>query len=69
MDQLLKFMGLFYLFMWGRISQMPIWLLKYFVKGYREEYLRPDAPSYIQPLPGYSAPPNNTPKFSNEQLM
>jgi hypothetical protein len=39
--------------------------------GFREEYLRPDSPSYIQPIPGQTRPPatQNAPKFSNEQLM
>ncbi|KAI3415600.1 hypothetical protein GPALN_005202 [Globodera pallida] len=44
-------------------------LLKFM--GYREEFLRPDAPSYLKPTPGNTRPPPPTeqPKFSNEQLM
>uniref|UniRef100_A0A1I8B945 Astacin domain-containing protein n=1 Tax=Meloidogyne hapla TaxID=6305 RepID=A0A1I8B945_MELHA len=45
-------------------------LLKFM--GYREEFLRPDAPSYIQPISDNSKNsqlPKNSPKFSNEQLM
>uniref|UniRef100_A0A914H0C9 Uncharacterized protein n=1 Tax=Globodera rostochiensis TaxID=31243 RepID=A0A914H0C9_GLORO len=44
-------------------------LLKFM--GYREEFLRPDAPSYLKPTPGSTRPPPSTeqPKFSNEQLM
>ncbi|KAF7640263.1 Astacin domain-containing protein, partial [Meloidogyne graminicola] len=42
-------------------------LLKFM--GYREEFLRPDAPSYIQPIISDNSIPKNTPKFSNEQLI
>ncbi|KAL3096058.1 hypothetical protein niasHS_005817 [Heterodera schachtii] len=44
-------------------------LLKFM--GFREEFLRPDAPSYLKPIPasGRPSPPSTQPKFSNEQLM
>nr|CAD2179216.1 unnamed protein product [Meloidogyne enterolobii] len=47
-------------------------LLKFM--GYREEFLRPDAPSYIQLITDNNSKNTqqllkNTPKFSNEQLM
>uniref|UniRef100_A0A914HR59 Peptidase M12A domain-containing protein n=1 Tax=Globodera rostochiensis TaxID=31243 RepID=A0A914HR59_GLORO len=39
--------------------------------GFREEFLRPDAPSYIQPIAGNKRPPgpSSSPAFANEQLM
>ncbi|CAK5029871.1 unnamed protein product [Meloidogyne enterolobii] len=65
MEQLLKFMGIFL------IKLIFFFNLK---KGYREEFLRPDAPSYIQLITDNNSKNTqqllkNSPKFSNEQLM